>query len=166
LAKKPAGRAAARPAKKAGKKVAERGGRGAGGGAGLPPGMSPVTTGRGASPLELGQRLVAMFNSGKAHDVENELWAPSIVSVEGHGANMQWSGIKAVRSKNTEWDKRNEVLGGAAEGPYVGSTGFAVKFTIHLRDRASGNETRMTEVGVYTVQNGKIVREEFMYLMA
>jgi len=34
---------------------------------------------------------------------------------------------------------------------------------MEVRDKASGATRTMKEVGVYTVRNGKIVREEFMY---
>ena len=53
--------------------------------------------------------------------------------------------------------------GASAEGPFVGATGFAVKFTIDLETKSTGKRETMTEVGVYTVKNGKIVQEEFMY---
>jgi hypothetical protein len=32
-----------------------------------------------------------------------------------------------------------------------------------VTNRMTGERTDMSEVGVYTVKNGKIVREEFMY---
>jgi len=38
-----------------------------------------------------------------------------------------------------------------------------VKFRMEYKVRASGEIKNMTEVGVYTVNKGKIVREEFMY---
>ena len=60
---------------------------------------------------------------------------------------------------------RNEhtLHGASAEGPYIGATGFAVKFRVDVTENASGKRLLMEEVGVYTVENGKIVREEFMY---
>jgi hypothetical protein len=125
-------------------------------------GMSQVSTGSGASAGEVGRNLVAMFNAGKGEDVEKKYWASGITSIEGMG--MAWHGLKAVREKNARWMGQNEVLGGSAEGPYVGATGFAVKFRIHIRERATGKEDVMEEVGVYTVRDGKIVTEEFMYL--
>lgn len=76
---------------------------------------------------------------------------------------MQHVGPKAVLEKWAWWMSKTEVLGCTAEGPYVGGTGFAVKYAMHCKDRASGKETRETEVGVYTIKNGKIVQEEFMY---
>ena len=50
-----------------------------------------------------------------------------------------------------------------AEGPYVGATGFSVKFRMDIKDNSTGRRTIMEEIGVYTVFNGKIIQEEFMY---
>jgi hypothetical protein len=120
-----------------------------------------VSTGRGTSAAELGIQLVAAFNQGKGDEWIHGVWSSDIVSVEG-GANTEWVGRKSVLAKAEEWFKQNTLLGGAAEGPYVGATGFAVKFHIHIRDNATGAEMRAEEVGVYTVRDGKIIREEFM----
>ncbi len=122
---------------------------------------SRVTTGKGAGPDAIGRELVSMFNRGLFKEIEDKFWSPSIVSVEGIG--MAWHGRKAVEAKNTGWMEQNEIQGAAAEGPFVGASGFAVKFRMDVVERASGKRTVMDEVGVYTVQDGKIVREEFMY---
>ncbi len=158
--KKPA--KVAKPSKKTTKAKGSSGSKPSGGG-GMPPGMRTVNTGRGAGPAELGGKLVTLFNQGTADAWVASVWDKGIVSCEGVGANMEWVGRKAVDAKNAEWTKANTVLGASAEGPFVGSTGFAVKFRVHVRDNATGTERHMTEVGVYTVSNGKIVREEFMY---
>ncbi|MBL8990083.1 MAG: nuclear transport factor 2 family protein [Phycisphaerae bacterium] len=161
-----AARSAKRPAAKAPKKKAKApaartpAGKAAGSST-LPPGVHQFTTGGGPGPREIGTDLVALFNAGKADEVEKKWWSPDIVSIEGMG--MAWSGRKSVEAKNAEWLKANEILGGSAEGPFVGASGFAVRFRIHVKDRASGSSQMMDEVGVYTVHNGKITREEFMY---
>ena len=124
-------------------------------------GPEQVTTGKGATPAQIGADLVALFNAGKADEPCRKWWANEIVSIEGIG--MAFHGKKAVEEKNKGWYEQNEILGGSAEGPYVGATGFAVKFNIHVRERATGRETQMNEVGVYTVRDGKIICEEFMY---
>lgn len=122
---------------------------------------APISTGSGASPAEIGRSLVELFNSGRAHEVEAKWWSPDVVSIEGMG--MAWSGRKAVEAKNNDWLAQHELKGGSAEGPYVGATGFAVKFRIEVIVKATGQMNTMEEIGVYTVNNGKITREEFMY---
>lgn len=122
---------------------------------------SKVSTGRGPSPGEIGKDLVALFNRGQFKEIENKYWSPQVVSVEGMG--MAWHGRAAVEGKNEWWSSQNTIHGASAEGPYVGASGFAVKFRMDVEEKATGKRTEMDEVGVYTVLDGKIVREEFMY---
>lgn len=126
-----------------------------------PAAPTKISSGKGATPAELGAKLVELFNQGKADAWIQDQWAKDVVSIEGSGEVHK--GKKAILGKWEWWMGQNEVLGGTAEGPFVGGTGFAVKFRIRVRDRASGKEMDMAEVAVYTVKNGKIVQEEFMY---
>lgn len=120
-----------------------------------------VTTGSGATPAEIGRSLVDLFNAGKGDEASRRWWSRDIVSVEGIG--MSWSGREAVEGKNREWYTQNTILGASADGPYVGASGFSVRFVIETQDNVTRKRTRMEEIGVYTVKNGQIVREEFMY---
>ncbi|MFN0012113.1 MAG: SnoaL-like domain-containing protein [Phycisphaerales bacterium] len=130
-----------------------------GGAKGAPKMPAKLTSGAGASPLQIGTDLVALFNAGKWDAPCKKWWSDKIESVEGDG--QVWRGRKACEGKNAWWYSMFEPLGGRAEGPYAGATGFAVKFEAHVREKATGVETRMTEIGCYTVKGGKIVREEF-----
>jgi SnoaL-like domain len=121
---------------------------------------STVNTGSGPGPAEIGKSLVELYNAGKWDEPCKKWWSPEIVSVEGMG--MAWSGRSAVNEKNAGWYREHRVLGGSAEGPFVGASGFAVRFRMEYEHMPSGKRIRMDEVGVYTVQNGKIVREGFM----
>ncbi|MBN8646239.1 MAG: nuclear transport factor 2 family protein [Planctomycetes bacterium] len=125
----------------------------------------PISTGKGLSPMEVGTNVVRMFNAGQWADIEEMFWSPKVVSIEGFGVSMGWHGVKAVRAKGDEWMRTHRIHSASAEGPYVGATGFAVKFTMDVEDTASGKRMNMVEVGVYSVLNGKIVQEEFMYHM-
>lgn len=127
------------------------------------PGPFNVSTGRGPSPLEIGTDLVAMFNQGLLKEIEDKYWSPQIESVEGFGVHMGWRGRQAVEGKNNWWMEDHVMHGGSAEGPYVGSTGFAVRFRLDVETKSTGKREWMEEVGVYTIKDGKIIREEFMY---
>lgn len=123
----------------------------------------PVSTGSGASAADIGSELVSMFNGGQLKEIEERFWSPDIVSVEGAGVAMAWHGKAAVDAKNAWWSSDHTIFAASAEGPYVGASGFAVKFVIDVETKSTGQRQLMEEVGVYTVKNGKIVREEFMY---
>jgi len=170
MAKKPARKAAkksARPAAKtASRKPAARPRRKPAprAGSSRSTGPTPVKTGPGATPQEIGQSLVSMFNRGQFAEIEEKWWNPrEIASVEGVGVSMAWTGKPAVDAKNKGWMEDHIIHGASAEGPFVGATGFAVRFRMDVETRSSGVRQVMDEVGVYTVKNGKIVREEFMY---
>lgn len=124
-----------------------------------------VKTGKGLSVLEVAQQLAARVNSGQ-WDLDKTLWSPKIESIEGMGVEQKWSGRKAVDAKNTWWSEAHIVHGGTAEGPFVGSTGFAMRYTLDVEEKATGKRQTMTEVAVYTIKNGKIVTEEFMYSLS
>lgn len=131
-------------------------------------GLAPaaVKTGPGPAPMEIGQSLVGMFNQGQFAEIEAKWWNPrEITSVEGVGVAMAWTGRAAVDAKNHEWMNDHVIHGASAEGPFVGASGFAVRFRMDVETKSTGVRQVMDEVGVYTVKNGKIVREEFMYSM-
>jgi len=120
-----------------------------------------ITTGKGPTPAEVGASLVDMFNRGLLREIEQMWWSPKITSIEGMG--QAWDGKRAVDGKNEWWLQTNRMISGTAEGPYVGATGFAVKFHLQVEEIATGRLIIMDEVGVYTVKDGKIAQEEFMY---
>jgi len=150
MAKKSKKPAARKPAKKPAKSGASR----------LAP--KPVSSGKGATPAEIGAAVVAHLNSGAMSDTPlwDKFWSDAIESIEGSG--MGWTGRKAMEAKCAEFMGENEILGCRASGPFVGATGFAVHIEIELKPKG-GEVMQMKEVAVYTVKNGKVVREEFMY---
>ena len=50
-------------------------------------------------------------------------------------------------------------------GPYPHDDRFAVRFLYDITNKPSGKRMTMDEVGLFTVANGKIVKEEFFYAM-
>jgi hypothetical protein len=138
------------PAKKTGTALAQPGGR-------------PVHTGKGPAPLDVGRSLVELARAGRGAEVERKWWAPGVVSVEGLGVSMEWVGSRAAHRKGADWEADHVVHGVEIEGPFVGASGFAVRFKMDIETKSTGQREKMEEVGVYTVKDGKIVREEFMY---
>ncbi|HLZ10156.1 MAG TPA: SnoaL-like domain-containing protein, partial [Chloroflexota bacterium] len=48
-------------------------------------------------------------------------------------------------------------------GPYPHDNRFAVRFVFDITNKETGKRTTMDEVGLFTVDNDKITREEFFY---
>ena len=126
--------------------------------------LAPVAVkpGKGAPVGEVAAQFIQMFNAAPGNDqaIWDALFHKKFTSTEG---GMCWSGRKAVEAKSADFSSKNEIHSCACEGPYVGTHGFGVKFTVDMSDRASGQRMQMTELAFYRVKNGKVVEEEFLY---
>jgi len=106
---------------------------------------------------------VKRVNLGQFKEIYDQWYHPTAVeSVEGDG--QVWKGMKGIGRKNEWWSANHEVHSCSADGPFVGASGFSVRYTMAFTPKG-GPRVDMTEVGVYTVKNGRIVREEYMYHM-
>lgn len=124
----------------------------------------PINSGRGPTPAEIGAVVVEAFNEHRP-DMElwDQFWADDVESIEGMGVSLAWHGRDAMQAKGENWIAEHTVHSASAEGPYVGATGFSIRFRMDVEEKSTGDRVLMEEVGVYTVKNGKVVREEFMY---
>ena len=108
------------------------------------------------------KKFVDLCNEGKNFDVMRTLYAPTIVSVEGDGAET--AGQEPVIEKSEVWQANNTIHAEKVRGPYFnGPNQFAVHYTFEVTPKASGRRTTLEEVGVYTVKADKITREQFFY---
>jgi hypothetical protein len=75
-----------------------------------------------------------------------------------------WEGIDAVREKHAWWDGVATVHSVEVDGPFAGSGSevFVVGFTMDVT--MDGERNSMREVGVFTVDQGKIVKEVYLGL--
>jgi ketosteroid isomerase-like protein len=116
---------------------------------------------------EIGKKLVQFCRENKNLESINTLYSPEIVSVEAHappGGERTVKGIEGVRGKNKWWIETHEVHASEVSGPYPhGDDKFAVRFVFDLTHKPSGKRMKMDEVAVFTVANGKVIREEFFY---
>ncbi len=117
---------------------------------------------------EIGDKLVALCKQGKNLEVIETLYSSDIVSVEaGAMPNMDQTqtGIEAIKGKNKWWSENHEVHGGEVKGPFPNGDQFIVHFKFDVTPKHSGQRMTMEEMGLYTVKNGTIVKEEFFYSM-
>jgi ketosteroid isomerase-like protein len=119
-----------------------------------------------ASTASVAQELVALCREGRNLDAVNKLYSPRIVSIESSGSPdmpAEMSGIEAIRGKHEWWEANNEVHSMQVNGPLLAEGQFAVQFTFDATFKPTGQRKSMTEMALYTVKDGKIVREEFFY---
>ncbi|MCH9649357.1 MAG: nuclear transport factor 2 family protein [Deltaproteobacteria bacterium] len=122
------------------------------------------------SALEIGKQLVSLCQQGKGMEAIETLYADDIVSIEGQDmpempARME--GIEAIKGKNQWWYDNHEVHSSAVSGPFCGhrQDQFAAEFDFEITNKQSGERSKMREMALYTVRDGKIAQEEFLYLM-
>ena len=72
-------------------------------------------------------------------------------------------GIELVKAKNHWWIQSYEMHHYCITGPFIGDGRFAVHYSFDVTCRASGRRSKMTEMALYTVEENRIVREEFYY---
>jgi hypothetical protein len=117
---------------------------------------------------EVAKKLVEFCQKGEWMKAVDELYAKDIVSVEARGMeNMpaEMRGIDQVRGKTEWWEKNMEVHSAKVTGPFVARDTFVVQFDVDVTEKASKKRTQMSEVGIYTVKDGKVAREEFLPLV-
>jgi ketosteroid isomerase-like protein len=121
--------------------------------------------------MEIGQKLVELCREGRNIDAINELYADDVVSIEATappaGGEREMRGIEAVRGKNQWWQENHEVHDASVAGPFPhGDDRFAVHFNFDVTSQPMGGQRfQMEEVALYTIENGKIAKEEFFYAM-
>jgi ketosteroid isomerase-like protein len=117
--------------------------------------------------LEVGTKLVELCKQGKTEEAKNTLYAKDIVSVEaGAPPNMsaEVRGLDAVFAKGKWWTDNHVVHAATCEGPYPNGDRFIVRFTYDITHKPTNARRQMDETALFTVKDGKIVREEFFYV--
>jgi len=121
-----------------------------------------------SSSFEIGKKYVALCREGKNEAIVDELFAKDTISVEAGappGQERTAKGLDAIRAKSKWWRENHTVHKAEVFGPYPHDDRFAVRFLYDITNKPSGKRMTMDEVGLFTVANGKIVKEEFFYAM-
>ncbi len=118
--------------------------------------------------MEIAKQLVALCREGKNDEAVATLFADNAVSVEAvamPGGSQEAHGIAAIKGKGEWWRANHDIHSAAATGPWPHGDRFVVGFQYDVTFKPTGQRMQMDEVGLYTIANGKIVREEFFYAM-
>jgi hypothetical protein len=116
---------------------------------------------------EVAQKVVELVRKQAWHEALDTLYDKNIVSTEARaseGESPEKRGIDQVRGKTDWWLQNMQVHSFKANGPFVAHDRFVVQYDADVTDKNSNKRMQLSEVGVYTVKNGKIVREEFLPL--
>ena len=108
-----------------------------------------------------------LVNQGKHFEVMRTMYAPEMVSVEADG--REFVGKDVVIHKSEVFQGNNDILSQDLRGPFflgdpnASSGRFAVYTSIDFVPKTGGERVTHEEVGLYTVKNDTITREEFFY---
>lgn len=118
--------------------------------------------------FDIAKKYVELCKNQQNEAILETLFSPDVVSVEAGappGQSAEVRGLKAVAEKGQQWMSNHEVHGAKVEGPWPNGNKFIVRFSYDVTNKPSGRRFQLDEAALFTVENDKIVREEFFYSM-
>lgn len=113
--------------------------------------------------------MASLCKQGKNQEAIDRFYSPTVESIEPvamPGMEQTQKGIATIKAKNQWWVDNHQIHGGTVEGPYPHGDRFILHFKYDVTPKQTGKRMSLDEIGLYTtVQNGKIVKEEFLYSM-
>jgi hypothetical protein len=113
------------------------------------------------------RKFMELCKQGKHFEVMRTMYSADMVSVEGDG--REYVGKEVVIHKSEVFQGNNTIHSQDLRGPFFcgdadASAGkFAVYAAIEFSPKAGGERRAHEEVGLYTVKDDAITREEFFY---
>jgi ketosteroid isomerase-like protein len=117
---------------------------------------------------DIGKEVATLCQQGRNQEAIDRFYATNVESVEAcamPGMDQVQRGIQAIKGKNQWWVENHEIHEGTVEGPYPNGDRFNLRFKYDVTPKQTGKRMTLDETGLYTVQNGKIAKEEFFYAM-
>ncbi|MBI1782272.1 MAG: nuclear transport factor 2 family protein [Sphingobacteriales bacterium] len=114
---------------------------------------------------EVANRMNELFKENKWMEVQQELFADDVVSIEPeHAQGLKTvTGKDALRQKAEQFNAMvEEMHGGWCSEPLVGGNHISFAMGMDVTMKGVGR-TKMEEVCVYEVKDGKVVKEQFFY---
>src|SRR4029453_1225009 len=111
---------------------------------------------------QVAKKVVEFVRKQAWDEALDSLYDENIVSVEADPGAPETRGKEGVRGK-IDWGlSPMQVHSFNASEPFVGHDRFVVQYDAEVTDKKTKERRKLSEVGVYTVKNGKIVHEEFL----
>ena len=119
--------------------------------------------------VRLGRAFVQAMRDRQGFAQVDDIYAENAQSVEAVVPPERdvriAKGRDAIKAKREDWAATHNIQKLGADGPYVHPPNrFAVRFEAEVTQKATGRQMILREIAVYTVEDGKIAREEFFML--
>jgi hypothetical protein len=116
---------------------------------------------------EIANRFSQLAQQGDWNQIQTELFDQNAVSIEpSHAASQGMSnaeGLEAIQKKGEMFQQMlEEMHGGYCSEPIVAGNHFAVAMGMDATMKGQGR-SKMDEIAVYEVKNGKITKEQFFF---
>ena len=113
---------------------------------------------------EVADKFYAYMQAGEFEKIYTELYSEQATSEETPGSDWKIAhGMQEIHEKGNQWrEMTEEMYGGTTAQPVVAGPYFFCYMTMDFKPKG-GERTNMEEVGLYKVENGKIVSEQFFY---
>ena len=112
---------------------------------------------------EIADKFVNWRNNDEAGILRAELYSPDIESIEdGNTSEIgHVKGMEGLKKKGAGLSQDFEVHHINASDLVVADNFFSVKFEMDITDKKSGKRSLLSEIGVYKVEDSKIVKEHY-----
>ena len=118
--------------------------------------------------VDVAKGCIALWNAGNHPEAYRRFYAEDAVKVEptslgDYGNEIHGRDALIAHEDMIQGDIAivNEVM--ISEGPFIGASGFSVIIKSDFTLNDSGIRFIFREVGIFTVVDGKITREEYLY---
>lgn len=114
---------------------------------------------------EVAAKFNLLSKEGKWDQIQDELFAENAVSIEPPNSPGMQSveGLAAIKQKGKMFNEMvEEMHGGYSTDPVVAGNHFSVAMGMDVTMKGMGR-SKMDEIALYEVKDGKIVKEQFFY---
>jgi hypothetical protein len=114
---------------------------------------------------EVAGKFNELAQSGQWQQIQDQLYSKNAVSIEPETSQglKTVKGLDAIHEKGKQFsDMVEEMHGGYSNPPVVAGNFFAVAMGMDCTMKGMGR-SKMDEIAVYEVKDGKIVKEQFFY---
>jgi ketosteroid isomerase-like protein len=115
------------------------------------------------SVKEIADELIALCRAGKNREAIARFYAEDILSTEPMGPSPVSRGLEAIGQKMDWFYSTMEVHSTEVNGPFINGDQFAVEFKYDVTEKPTNHRHVMHEIALYTVRDGKIAEETFLY---
>lgn len=111
---------------------------------------------------EIAENLIKFMELGENIEAYGQLYAPNVKCIEADTSRSR-SGRDRLESDMRSFAEAHDFRYTSIQGPIIAGDRFALALCFTAKNRKSGEEFTIREIGVYEVQEGRIVEEQYFY---